>query len=99
MSKQRSGVTLTASSVVGQKKYCRNMELQARGIFSSVDHETMVLPCGSKLGKNETNDADTLIIHDTAVCLRFRLDRLLYAETGEVHNRVLLSQIKLPSPA
>ena len=53
MSKQRSGVTLTASSVVEQKKYCRNMELQARGIFSSVDHETMVLPGGSKLGKNE----------------------------------------------
>ena len=31
------------------------------------------------LKKNETNDADTFIIHDTAVCLHFRLDRLLYA--------------------
>ena len=41
MSKQRSGVTLTASSVVEQKKYYRNMELQARGIVSSVDHEMM----------------------------------------------------------
>ena len=27
--------------------------------------ERIVLPVGSKLGKNETNDADTLIIHDT----------------------------------
>ena len=26
----------------------------------------MVLPGGPKLGKNETNDADTLIIYDTA---------------------------------
>ena len=56
-------------------------------IFSSVDHVRMVLPGGSKLGKNETNDADTLILHDAAVCLRFRLDRLLYALRGEVHNR------------
>ena len=28
--------------------------------------ERMVLHGGSKLGKNETYDADTLIIHDTA---------------------------------
>ena len=42
--------------------------------------ERRVLPGGSKLGKNETNDADTLIIHDTAVCLHFRLDRLLYKQ-------------------
>ena len=28
--------------------------------------ERMVLRGGSKLGKNETYDADTLIIHDTA---------------------------------
>ena len=28
--------------------------------------ERMVLPGGSKLGKNETYDADTLIIYDTA---------------------------------
>ena len=62
-------MTLTASSVVEQPVE----------ILSSVDHERMVFPGGSKLGKNETNDADTLIIHDTAVCLRFRLDRILYA--------------------
>ena len=43
--------------------------------------ERMVLPGGSKLGKkiSETYNPDTLIIHDTAVCLYFRLDRLSYA--------------------
>ena len=41
--------------------------------------ERKVFPSRSKLGKNETNDADTLMIHDTAVCLHFCLDRLLYA--------------------
>ena len=46
-------------------------------ISSSV--ERMVLQGGSKLEENETNDADTFIIHYTAVCLHFRLDRLLYA--------------------
>ena len=44
-------------------------------ISSSV--ERMVLHGGSKLEENETNDADTFIIHYTAVCLHFRLDRLL----------------------
>ena len=39
----------------------------------------MVLQGGSKLEENETNDADTFIIHYTAVCLHFRLDRPLYA--------------------
>ena len=46
-------------------------------ISSSV--ERMVLHDGSKLEENETNDADTFIIHYTGVCLHFRLDRLLYA--------------------
>ena len=46
-------------------------------ISSSV--ERMVLQGGSKLEENETNDADTFIIHYTAVCLHFRLDRLFYA--------------------
>ena len=41
--------------------------------------ERMVLHGGSKLEENETNDADTFIIHYTAVCLHFRLDRLFYA--------------------
>ena len=45
-------------------------------ISSSV--ERMVFHGGSKLEKNETNEADTFIIHDTAVCLHFRLDCLLY---------------------
>ena len=31
------------------------------------------------LEENETNDADTFIIHYTAVCLHFRLNRLFYA--------------------
>ena len=47
-------------------------------IFFSV--ERMVLHGESKLETNETNDADTFVIHDTAVCLHFRLDRFLYAE-------------------
>ena len=47
-------------------------------ISSSV--ERMVLQGGSKLEENEPNDADTFIIHYTAVCLHFRLDHLLYAE-------------------
>ena len=46
-------------------------------ISSSVDR--MVLLGGSKLEESETNDADTFIIHYTAVCLHFRLDRPLYA--------------------
>ena len=50
---------------------------QARTISSSV--ERIVLHGGSKLEENETNDADKFIIHYTAVCLHFRLDRLLYA--------------------
>ena len=45
-------------------------------ISSSV--ERMVLHGVSKLDKNETNDADTFVIHHTAVCLHFRLDHLLY---------------------
>ena len=39
--------------------------------------EGMVLHGGSKLEENETAEADLFIIHDTAVCLHFRLDRLL----------------------
>ena len=46
-------------------------------ISSSV--EKMVLPGGSKLEENETDDEDTFIVHYTAVCLHFLLDRLLYA--------------------
>ena len=38
-------------------------------ISSSVERK--VLPNGSKLGNNETNDADTLIIHDTAAAYIF----------------------------
>ena len=37
----------------------------------------MVLPGGSKVEKDETNDMQTLIIHDTAICLHFRLDQNL----------------------
>ena len=45
-------------------------------ISSSV--ERMVLHGVSKLDKNETNDADTFVIHETAVCSHFCLDHLLY---------------------
>ena len=38
----------------------------------------MVLHSGSKLEKNETNDADTFIIHDTAVCLYIFVSTALY---------------------
>ena len=44
-------------------------------ISSSV--EKMVLPGGSKLEENETDDEDTFIVHYTAVCLHFLLDCLL----------------------
>ena len=51
-----------------------------KGIEISSSVERMVLEGGSKLEENETNDADTFIIHYAAVCyLHFRLDRLLYA--------------------
>ena len=43
-------------------------------ISSSV--ERMVLHGGSKLEENETNDADTFIIHYTAVCLHACLQQL-----------------------
>ena len=33
----------------------------------------------SKVQKNENTEEDTFIIHDTAVCSHFLLDRLLYA--------------------
>ena len=71
-------MTLTASRVVKQKKYLLGhgvstsawKSLQLKEWFCTVDLD---------LKKNETNDADTLIIHDTAVCLHFRLDCLLQA--------------------
>ena len=75
-------MTLTASSVVlKQKKYLPVHGVSTRAnkhvqISSSV--ERMVLQGGSTLEENETNDADTFIIHYTAVCLHFRLNRLLY---------------------
>ena len=47
--------------------------------------ERMILPGGSKLGKNETNDADTLLIHDTAVRLHFRLDCLFTVKAGQAY--------------
>ena len=52
-------------------------------ISSSV--ERMVLHAGFKLEGNETNDADTFIIHYTAVCSHFRLDRLLYAKYEQAY--------------
>ena len=54
-----------------EKNLRRNMEFHKRVEISSAAERT-VFPDGSKLGKNETYNPDTLIIH-------FRLDRLLYA--------------------
>ena len=42
--------------------------------------ERMVLPGGSKLGKNEIHDPDTLKIYNTPVYLHLLLERLLYAQ-------------------
>ena len=44
-----------------------------KGMEISSAVERMVLPSGSKHGKNETNNVDTfiIIIHDTAMCLHF----------------------------
>ena len=47
--------------------------------ISSFFLERIVLHGRSKLKTNKTNDADTFIIQDTAVCLHFHLNRLLYA--------------------
>ena len=72
-------MTLTASSVVKQKKIFAGTWSFNKRLEISPSVEKMVLPGGSKLEENETNDADTFIIHYTAVYLHFRLDRLLYA--------------------
>ena len=51
--------------------------------------EGMVLHGGSKLEENETTEADLFIIHDTAVCLHFRLDRLLSgAPNGNFREKI-----------
>ena len=62
----------TEKTFAGTRSFKKRVE-----ISSSV--ERMVLHGGSKLEKNETAEADTFIIHDTAMCLHFRLERLLYA--------------------
>ena len=61
------------------EKYSPDMMFQKARVEISSSVERMVLHGESKLEKNETNDAHTLIIHDTAVFLHLRLDRLLYA--------------------
>ena len=76
---RRSGVTLTASRVVKQKKIFAGTWSFNKRLEISSSVEKMVLPGGSKLEENETDDEDTLIVHYTAVCLHFLLDRLLYA--------------------
>ena len=73
-------MTLTASSVVKQKKIFAGTWSFNKRVEISSSVERMVLQGGSKLEENEPNDADTFIIHYTAVCLHFRLDHLLYAE-------------------
>ena len=56
----------------------------------SSSFERMVLHRGSKLDKDKTYDADTFIIHDTAVCFHFRLDRLLYTYTVNISKLMLI---------
>ena len=60
---------MTATSVVRQKK-CSPELIPERGVSTRAWKSPLQLKNGlpgeSKLGKNETNDADTLIIHDTA---------------------------------
>ena len=68
----RGGCGKTKKTFAGTWSFKKRVE-----ISSSV--EGMVLHGWSKLEKNETTVADTFIIHDTAVCLHFRLDHLLYA--------------------
>ena len=55
------------SSVVKQKKTCVGTRSFNKRVEISSSVERMVLHGGSILEKNETNDADTFIIHDTAV--------------------------------
>ena len=61
-----------------ERIFARTWSFNKRVEISSLV-ERMVLHGGSKLEKNETNDADTFTIHDTAERLHFRLERLLYA--------------------
>ena len=61
-----------------EKTFAGTRSFNKREEFSCLV-ERMVLYGGSKLEENETDDADTFIIHYKAVCLHFRLDRLLYA--------------------
>ena len=61
----------TEKMCAGKWSFNKRME-----IASAV--ERTVLPTRSKLSKKETNDADTLMIHHTAMCLHFCLDRLLH---------------------
>ena len=72
-------MTFTASSVVKQKNIFAGTWSFNQRVEISSSVERMVLHGGSKLEENETNDADTFIIHYMAVCLHFRLDRLFYA--------------------
>ena len=70
-------MTLTALSVVKQKKYSPEHGVLTSAWKSPLHLKEWFLHAGSKLEKNETYNADTFVIHDTAVCLHLRLDRLL----------------------
>ena len=73
MSKQKIGVDFNRLKCgKSDKTFAGTWSFKNRvQISSSV--ERVFLLGGSKLEKNETTEADTLIIHDTAVCLHFRL--------------------------
>ena len=65
--------------MVKQKKYLLEHEVSTSAWKSPLQLKELFCTVNFDLKKNETNDADTLIIHDTAVCLHFRLDCLLEA--------------------
>ena len=72
-------MTLTASSVVEQKKHLLEREVSTSAWKSPFQLKEWFCTVDLNLKKNKTDDADTLIIHDTARCLHFRLDCLLQA--------------------
>ena len=60
-------MTLSASSVVNQKKIFPGTWCFNKRVEISYSVERMVLHRESKLEKNETNDADTFITYDTVL--------------------------------
>ena len=77
MSKQNIGSDFDRRECGKTEKTFAGTQSVKKRVETSSSVEGMVLHGGSKLEENETAEADLFIIHDTAVCLHFRLDRLL----------------------